>query len=206
MKLGNSNGNNKGKRYFVRGRDDLDIDQVYAEEAERFAQWFAQNMGATRRQLVGKGCYDGEVLSETYLRIYEIILYTGRHIVDYASYFHRAYFTNSIQLASKENRYLDLFDNYDVEEDNDADYWEEVEAVNQSLNADIMDYVYHKYELHEFELFKMYVSLKPAITYQQLADMTNGKYSTVRKMIAGVIKDVKTNPSFACRRRQVASA
>lgn len=205
MKLGNSNGNNKGKKYFVRGRDDQNLDMLYAEHAERFATWFAHNMLATRMQLLNRAVYDDDVLSETYLRIYEIILYTGRQIKDYASYFHRAYFTNFIQLATKENRYIELFANYDVEEDEDSVYFEEIEAANRRLEGDIMSYVYDKYSLNEFEIFKMYINLKPAIGYHQLAELTNLKYNVIQSIISSIMRDVKNHPLFVYQRKRVAS-
>lgn len=206
MKLGNSNGNNKGKKYFVRGRDDQDLDMVYAEKAEKFAKWFSKNMMAAKVQLLGKGNYDDDAFNETYLRIYEIILFTGREIRDYASYFHRAYFTNVIQDATKGNRYCELYPNYDTVEEDDVDFFEEIEAKNKMLGDDIMSYVYDRYAIQEFEIFKMYINLKPAVNYHALARMTDSKYHVIQRMISKIIQDVKENQHFVMRRRDVVGA
>lgn len=201
MKLGNSNGNNKGKKYFVRGRDDQNLDFVYAEKAERFTQWFAKNMMAAKVQLLNKDTYDDDTFNDTYLRMYEIVLYTGRDIRDYASYFHRAYFTNLIQGAVSANKYCELYANYDVEEDDTCDLFEEIDARNRALGEDIMAYVYERYDIQEFEIFKMYVNLKPAINYHALAKMTNNKYYFIQRLISKIVQDIKDNPHFATRRR-----
>lgn len=206
MKLGNSNGNNRGKRYFVRGRDDQNLDRVYAEEADRFARWFSDNYHSVRQQLLNKEGYDDDTFSETYLRIYEIILFTGRDIKDYASYFHRAYYTNYIQGLTRENRYCELFPNYDVEDESTTAYEAEVDAKRISLQTDVMDYVLENYDLREFEIFKMYVSLKPAINYHALAKMTDLKYHVIQRMISRISQDVKTHALFSLRRRELLCA
>lgn len=206
MRLGNSNGNNRGKKYFMRGRDDQNLDVVYAEKAEAFAAWFVQNRMAAKMQLVDRGVYDDDTFSETYLRMYEIIMFTGREVRDYASYFHRAYFTNFIQLAAKGNRYCELFGNYDREEDNEGEYFEEIEAKNRMLSDDIMNYVYDRYDIREFEIFKMYVNLKPAVNYTLLAQMTNSKYHVIQRIIFKIMKDVCSQSEFVTRRRYVAVA
>lgn len=206
MRLGNSNGNNKGKRYFVRGRDDQNMDVVYAEKADDFARWFAQNHEATKRQLIGKEGYDDDTFNETYLRIYEIILFTGRHIKDYASYFHRAYYTNFIQGLSQQTRYCELFPNYDIEDEPHGSLMEEIEEKNRNLSNDVMEYVYRNYDLRDFEIFKMYVNLKPAVNYHALSRMTNLKYHVIQRMISNIILDIKTNPFFSVRRRELVGA
>lgn len=206
MKLGNSNGNNKGKRYFVRGRDDQNLDLVYAEKAELFTAWFAKNMMAAKVQLLNKGTYDDDTFNDTYLRMYEIVLYTGREIRDYASYFHRAYFTNLIQGSMSENKYCELYANYDVEEDENSDFFEEVDLKNRMLSDDIMTYVYDRYDIQEFEIFKMYMNLKPAINYHALAKMTNKKYHVIQRLISKIVQDVKENTHFVVRRRHLVGA
>lgn len=205
MRLGNSNGNNRGKRYFVRGRDDQHLDMLYAEEADRFARWFALHHQAAKRQLIGKEGYDDDTFNDTYLRIYEIILFTGRQIKDYASYFHRAYYTNYIQGLTKENRYCELFTNCDVEVE-EADVEAELDEKRIRLEADVMDYVLQHYDLREFEIFKMYVNLKPAVNYHALARMTNLKYHVIQRMISRITQDVKTNSIFSLRRRELVGA
>lgn len=206
MRLGNSNGNNRGKRYFVRGRDDQNMDVVYAEQAEQFAEWFTHNCRAARQQLLNKEGYDDDTFNETYLRIYEIILFTGRQIKDYASYFHRAYYTNYIQGLTKENRYCELFPNYDTM---DEESWEEEAEADEKrsrLQADVMNYVLENYDLREFEIFKMYVNLKPAVNYHSLARMTDLKYHVIQRMISRITQDVKSNSVFLMRRRELLGA
>ena len=217
MRLGNSNGNNKGKKYFIRGRDDVNPKKLYAEAANDFAQWFAQNYKRLKRDVRGTNKADEDTFSETYLRIHELILYTGRQIRDYKAFFHRAYYTNLVQRATFEQRYCNFYDYADVEqstgqmahqsphlakpEDDEHICLEEMEGQIRGLQDDIMDYVYSNYDLRDFEIFKMYMNLKPAINYHALSRMTGLKYHRIQSTVSTIITDVKTHQDFHQRRK-----
>lgn len=217
MKLGNSNGNNRGKKYFIRGRDDVNPQKLYTEAAADFARWFEANHARLKRDVRGTNRVDEDAFNETYLRIHELILYTGKQIRDYKAFFHRAYYTNFVQRSMHEQRYCSFFDHVDVEqssgqiahhgipkirpdEDNEL-YFEELDAQIRGLQDDIMDYVHNKYRQQEFEIFKMYMHLKPAINYHALARITGLKYHRIQSMVSAIVTDLKGHEEF-CRRRK----
>lgn len=219
MKLGNSNGNNRGKKYFIRGRDDINPEKLYIKEAQDFARWFEQNYRILRRDVRGVGKVDDDAFNETFVRIHDLIFYTGRKIRDYKAFFHRAYYTNYIQQAVSEQRYCNFYDHVEVEdrsgelsggeaqkmtlaEEND-EYFEELEGALKALQDDIMDYVYQNYELRQFEIFKMYMNLKPAINYHALSRMTGLKYHRIQSTVSTIVMDVKTHHEFHRRRQEM---
>lgn len=220
MRLGNSNGNNRGKKYFIRGRDDVNPKKLYTEEANAFADWFGANYDRLKRDVRGANEADEDTFSETYLRIYELIMYTGREIRDYKAFFHRAYYTNFVQRATQEQRYCNFFEHVEVEsssgqmahhgvptkaqlEEDDQQCVNEMERNITQLEGDIMEYVYGKYDLRDFEIFKMYMNLKPAINYHALSKMTGLKYHRIQTMISKIVVDVKSHEDFATRRKRL---
>lgn len=220
MKLGNSNGNNRGKRYFIKGRDDVNPEKLYAEEANQFSTWFGANYKRLRRDVRGSSPVNDDVFNDTFLRIYELILYTGRKVRDYKAFFHRAYFTNLVQASTKENRYCNFNDYIDsdggatqrmenvatgkqmlVDESYDVEL--ELEERQQRLKDDIMGYVYQKYKQQDFEIFKMYMELKPAINYHALSKITGQKYHNIQRTVSTIVMDVKQHNEFHHRRREL---
>lgn len=202
MILGNSFGKNKGKKYFIRERDMDSIDYLYAGLAEDFNQWFERGQQSVVSQLKGKRVYDPDTFNDTYLKIYDIILFSGLKVQDYKSYFIRSYFTNCINGSVKENRYCDLHPNYDVS-DTDSSQLVELDQQQKKLEDDILSYVYANYDLREFELFKMYVSLKPAVNYDSLAAITHVKAYSIQRIVSKIKKDLQDNADFVRRWKEV---
>jgi len=202
MILGNSFGKNKGKKYFIRERDMDSIDCLYAEIAEDFSRWFEHDHNSVVLQLKGKRVYDTDIFNDTYLKIYETILFAGLEVKDYKSYFIRSYFTNCINSSMKENRYCDLLPNYD-HSDADASELLELDRLQKKLENDILNYVYLSYTLREFELFKMYVSLKPAVNYASLSEITQVKAYSIQRIVSKIKKDLQDNAEFVRRWKEV---
>lgn len=202
MQLGNSNGKNAGKKYFIRSKVTDKPKEINKRKAALFNIWFEENYTSLVNELIDKNIYDCDTLNETYLRIYEIILYTGLEMQNTRSYFIRAYFTNNIQESMKENRYRDLPQGYDCA-DLPADYSAELEYMQRKLEEDIFSYVYQRYTIREFELFKMYMYLKPAVNYAVLADITNMKAHQIQFVVSKIKKDLCAHREFAKRRREV---
>ncbi|GAB6007473.1 hypothetical protein [Dysgonomonas reticulitermitis] len=202
MILGNSFGKNKGKKYFMRERDMDSVDCLYAEMAEDFNRWFDRDHKSVERQLIGKRVYDVDILNDTYLKIYDIVLFSGLKIKDYKSYFIRSYFTNCINGSMKENRYCELQPNFD-RSDMDVEHLVELDRQQKQLEDDIFSYVYANYNLREFELFKMYVSLKPAVNYDSLAEITQVKAYSIQRIVSKIKKDIQENPGFFRRWKEV---
>lgn len=204
MKLGNNNGQNKGKIYFLR----RDMETIVPTEAnrkaaEKFSQWFVETHDAIRNFLIMKMSFEEDVFSNTYLRIYEKILFTGAKIKDYRAYFHRSYYTNYIQDRMHERRYADPMI-YDNRSDTDYDY-EALERRQIILETDVFDYVYERYKVKEFELFKMYISLKPAINYNTLSEITGLKTHAIQHIISKILMDIRNNKELMHRYRTLAA-
>lgn len=202
MKLGNSNGNNTGKKYFMRRRADQKEPTIEnREKAMEFNKWFEKNHQQEANFLISKCNYDEDVFNTTYLRISEKILYTGANIQDYKSYFHRSYYTNYIQDKVKENRYgpLPTYDCYEAHHSNPY----ETERNQMKLENDVFDYVYFNYTLREFELFKMYISLKPAINYHTLSDITHVPAHQIQRIVSKILVDIRGNKKLVDQYREV---
>lgn len=203
MKLGNSNGNNRGKKYFMRNSEMLtEIPPQNKEKFEKFAQWFESANNKLVNFLKYKACFDEDVYYYTFLRMSEKILYTGLEIKDNKAYFHRAYYTNYVQSREQGNRFCSLgaYDQVDARPHNAV----ERENKQITLEEDIFTYVYNQYELKEFELFKMYINLKPAINYQKLSDITTLPVHVIQRTISKILKDIRSNKKFVMRYREIA--
>lgn len=198
MRLGNSNGNNKGKKYI---RKD-EIDKVFALQAENFNRWMAKEYSSIVLFLKDKEAYDQDVFSETYEKVYEQILFASIKGNEFRKYFQRAYYTNLINSKVKNNRFCELLPIHE-RDDVDNEYFDELEAKRNKLESDILDYVYSSYSLRDFELFKMYMSLKPAVNYATLSKMTGVKTHNIQRIICKIKKDVKFNKEFSKRRKEV---
>lgn len=199
MKLGNSGANNKGKKY-IKIKPGAIATPENQEKADLFKVWFGDLYSRLQTELINKDTYDEDILNDTFLRIYDKIRFGGLDIADYKAYFHRAFFTNFMQATINEskglNTSLDGFDKIDNTE-NDA----ELILYKMNLEADIFDYVYQKYPLLEFELFKMYMRLKPAINYAELSSITSISVSRISEIISKIRKDVMKQHEFFMRRQ-----
>lgn len=202
MRLGNSLGNNRGKKYLR--KDEIDI--VFATKADHFNEWFDKNYNSLVSFMQSKGFYDEDVFHETYLNIYEKILFSGIEGVDYKPYFMRAIYTNYINTKSsnseREYRFAELLPNYD-RSDEDNDSFNEIEEKSKELVSDCFNYVYSGHDVRDFELFKMYMNLKPAIRYSTLAEITNLKAHNIQRTISKIKKDIRDNKEFANRRKEI---
>lgn len=198
MRLGNSFGNNKGKKYLRKN----DIDIVFAVKAEEFNKWMSQKYNSVVCFLKEKNIFDGDVFNDTYEKTYDKILYSDIVGNDYRGYFQRAYYTNYINSKAQNNRLVELLphhEKYNI----DTDYFDDIEKKQFKLKADIMDYVYSNYDLREYEIFKMYVNLKPAVNYKTLADIVGLKYHHIQSIIAKIKIDIQNNKDFLKRRKEI---
>ena len=204
MKLGNSNGNNTGKKYFLR-RNCIGIQPTdkNRDKADVFGEWFVKNTNILVNFLKLKLCFDQDVFNTTFLRMYEKILFTGMDVKDYKAYFHRSYYTNYIQDRSHENRYGNPLP-YDNRIDSACNA-KEMEKLQIMLENDIFDYVYKNYSVQEFELFKMYITLKPAVNYHTLAEITKIKAYTIQRIVSKITRDIRSQKHFVERYYEVAA-
>lgn len=199
MKLGNSGANNKGKKY-IKIKPGAVATPENQAKADTFKEWFGKLYSRLQTELINKDTYDEDILNDTFLRIYDKIRFGGLDIADYKAYFHRAFFTNFMQDTIIRTKGLTTsIDNYDKIEEFDNE--EEIFLYKVELENDIFDYVYSKYPIHEFEIFKMYVRLKPAINYAQLAKITSLSQSKICDIIIKIRKDIGKQQDFRIRRR-----
>lgn len=202
MRLGNSAGKNAGKKYFIRSKVSGKPTETNRAKADVFKLWFETNYSSLVNELRNKNIYDDDMLSETFLRIYENVLYTGLEMENVRSYFIRSFFTNSIQESIKSSRYSPLPVHYD-KADLPFGHSVELERRRRELEQDIFDYVYKRYNIREFELFKMYMYLKPAINYTVLADITKLKVHQIQFVVSKIKKDLCRHENFSQRSREL---
>ncbi len=197
MILGNSKGQNKGKKYFKEKSKNKNL--CFPEKTKKFDDWFIANIRPLKVQLFGKYYHptNEDIFNDTYLRIHELVYFTGFNIADYKSYFCRAFYTNHIQELMKTNRYTEidfaesLGDDLQIESEE-----KEVENKFRQLEDDVFDYVYQHFDIREFEIFKMYMRLKiqgKNMTYELLADIIrNEEYKVhhIQAIISKIKKDV----------------
>lgn len=198
MLLFDTKKSNKGKTYARKA----DIDAVFAEKAEEFNSWFKSNSKELVSYLTGKNYYDCDSFNEAYLKIYDLILFSGIEIGNYKAYYLRSYFTLLQDVKVYQNRFCELLPNAD-KADLETDYIYQLEAEIRCLENDIFQYIYSKYDLQDFELFKMYVSLKPAVNYVTLAKITGVKSHNIQRIISKIKKDIRSNKEFTKRRKEL---
>lgn len=198
MKLGNTAGKNKGKKYLkITGNEVVTAENQ--GKADHFKYWFGEKYMQLKRELTQKNTVDDDVMNETFIRIHDKILYGGLVIKDYKAYFHRAFFTNYMQLVIEVSKgFLSSIDGYDTADDSDSDL--AMIATKVRLENDVFDYVSEKYSSRDFELFKMYVSLKPSINYAQMSEMTGLSQSRISESVSKIRKDVRAQKIFLDRR------
>lgn len=198
MKLGNTAGKNKGKKYLkIKGNEVITAENQ--AKADHFKYWFGEKYAKLRVELIQKNTLDEDVMNETFLRIHDKILFGGLVIKDYKAYFHRAFFTNYMQVIIDLSKgILSSIDGVDTTDDAEDDA--PMIATKVRLENDIFDYVYNKYSVRDFELFKMYVTLKPAINYEILSNMTNISQSRISETISKIRRDIRNNKVFLHRR------
>ena len=201
MRLGNTAGKNKGKKYLkITGKEKITAENQ--AKADHFKHWFGENYMRLRRELIQKETLDEDILCETFLRIYDKIVFGGLVILNYKAYFHRAFFTNFMQETINLSKgILSSIDGYDSIDDSDCD--SELIRTKVQLESDILEYVYKKYPVCDFELFKIYVSLKPAINYSKLSEITSLSQSRISETIFKIRRDICNDNVFISRRQSV---
>lgn len=199
MKLGNSGANNKGKKY-IKIKEGAVSTPEYETKADAFKEWFGASYTRLKNELINKDTYDEDVMNETFLKIYDKIRFGGLEIADYKAYFHRAFFTNFMQFIIKESQgTISTLENQDMIDESEDD--EDLISCKLQLENDIFDYVYAQYPVYEFELFKMYIRLKPAIVYADLSEITHLSQSRISEIISKIRRDICQQKNFTERRK-----
>ena len=218
MILGNSKKQNTGKKYITKNT----IKEVTPEnqiKADDFKEWFGNQYNLLVAEQKRKQTLNEDVLIDTFFKLYHKQQQQG-NIENYKSYFSRAYFTNYFQNNIKEEKkkqnhiylnlidkeYEDSFNTLDIIpiEDND-DKERELEKLNKTdeLLTETFQYITDKYSMQQFELFRMYMFLKPHISYKKLSDITNLSIKYISQTISTIKKDIQENQELISKRKRL---
>ena len=218
MILGNSLKQNTGKKYITKNttKEVTPENQIKADECK---DWFGDNYNLLVEEQRRKQTLNEDILIDTFFKLYHKQQQQG-NIEDYKSYFCRAYFTNYFQNNIKEEKkkqnhiylnlidkeYEDSFNTLDIIpiEDND-DKERELEILNKTdeLLNETFQYITEKYTIQQFELFRMYMFLKPHISYKKLSDITNLSIKYISQTISTIKKDIQDNQELITKRKKL---
>ncbi len=218
MILGNSLKQNTGKKYITKNTT-KPITPENQIKADEFKDWFGDNYNLLVEEQRRKQTLNEDILIDTFFKLYNKQQQSG-DIEDYKSYFSRAYFTNYFQNNIKEEKkkqnhiylnlidkeYEDSFNTLDIIpiEDND-DKERELEILNKTdeLLSETFQYITDKYSMQQFELFRMYMFLKPHISYKKLSDITNLSIKYISQTISSIKKDIQDNQELITKRKKI---
>lgn len=206
MILGNSLKQNTGKKYITKNTT-KPITPENLIKADEFKDWFGDNYNLLVEEQRRKQTLNEDILIDTFFKLYHKQQQQG-NIEDYKSYFCRAYFTNYFQNNIKEEKkkqnhiYLNLIDK--EYEDND-DKERELEILNKTdeLLSETFQYITDKYSMQQFELFRMYMFLKPHTSYKKLSDITNLSIKYISQTISTIKKDIQDNQELISKRKKL---
>lgn len=218
MILGNSLKQNTGKKYITKNT----IKPITPEnqlKADEFKEWFGLNYNLLVEEQKRKQTLNEDILIDTFFKLYHKQQQQG-NIEDYKSYFCRAYFTNYFQNNIKEEKkkqnhiylnlidkeYEDSFNTLDVipiEDNEDKERTIEIQNNTDKLLTETFQYITNKYSMQEFELFRMYMFLKPHISYKKLSDITNLSIKYISQTISTIKKDIQDNQELISKRKKL---
>lgn len=218
MILGNSLKQNKGKKYITKNTT-KEVTPENQLKADEFKNWFGENYNLLTEEQRRKQTLDEDILIDTFFKLYHKQQQQG-NIEDYKSYFCRAYFTNYFQNNIKEEKkkqnhiylnlidkeYEDSFNTLDVlplEDNEDRERTIEKQTNTDKLLTDTFQYITDKYSMQQFELFRMYMFLKPHISYKKLSDITNLSIKYISQTISTIKKDIQDNQELISKRKRL---
>lgn len=218
MILGNSLKQNTGKKYVTKNTQ-KEVTPENQLKADSFKNWFGDNYNLLVEEQTRKQTLNEDILIDTFFKLYHKQQQTG-DIEDYKSYFSRAYFTNYFQNNIKEEKkkqnhiYLNLIDkeyedNFNtldilpIEDAEDKEQAIEIQNKTDELLTDTFQYITDKYTIQQFELFRMYMFLKPHISYKKLSDITNLSIKYISQTISTIKKDIQTNQELIAKRKKL---
>ncbi len=205
MKLGNTGGKNKGKKYLrITGLETITPEN--RQKAESFKEWFGSMYSKLQIELINKDTYNEDVLNDTFLRIYDKILFGGLEIIDNKSYFHRAFFTNFMQSVINESKkneniisdyeYVDLVD--------DAIEIEESIKAEDNLYREVLKHVVSNFGTDALELILAYMSIKAEKkNIKTLANLMDVKEHILAHQIRTIKKSVQENTELSNKRKSM---
>lgn len=166
LRLGNSGKGNTGKKYLNHNNlPDIEFTDEDLKRIEKYNSWYTNNKERIITMVTARGAFDEDIFQLTYTRTYNNVAYGKLDILDYASYFCRAYFTNFVLNKQKENRYTELkySNNYLNNEDNSIETvcTEVSQLLKELLIVDIREAIEDKYVKNDkFRVINLYYDCK----------------------------------------------
>lgn len=203
MRLGNLAGQNKGKKYLkITGNETITVENQ--AKANRFAQWFSKNYEQLQRELVAKKTINEDQMNETYLRIYDKILYGGLEISDYKAYFHRAFFTNYVQNSMKQTETERMFvpDDKAVELIDDDEDEEEENLARRELYGEVVEFIKECYTSDIYDVFFTYLRIGER-SYEPVCIETGLSRDEVIRIINIIRKRIRNNKTLVKKRKSM---
>lgn len=218
MILGNSLKQNKGKKYITKNTT-KEVTPENQLKADEFKEWFGNQYNLLVAEQQRKQTLNEDILIDTFFKLYHKQQQSG-DIEDYKSYFSRAYFTNYFQNNIKEENkkqnhiylnlidkeYEDSFNTLDIlpiEDTEDKEHELEILNKTDELLTETFQYITDKYTIQQFELFRMYMFLKPHISYKKLSDITNLSIKYISQTISAIKKDIQENQELITKRKRL---
>lgn len=191
MTLGNTNGNNKGKKYLkIRGGEIITPENQI--KYDKYSSWFESNYQKIRLNVSISSTYNDDIFNETFVNISNKILYGGLEISDYQSYFSRAYFTNHIQFESRVCDTVSIsatHDQLEIMSDNRQD--------GSDMLGVVMTYVERKYTQTQYKIFYTYFTqMGDKTTFRSLARELNVSTFFIHTTIKHILKDIRHNTNL----------
>ena len=210
-----SNHNNRDTNYLTDKQKQINIENnnLYQDKADEFKKWFKESYNKIVKDLKRLNVFNEEVLNDTYIKLYELQLHKGT-IQQYQYYFIRSYYTNYFQDERKRDKHIaqhhqlnsltedkkvhkptTLSDKNQILDDSfqELEEQKEITKKQKEIMKNIFDYVYNKFDLIPFELFKIYMSCRPLISYKVLSRITGINQSKISNYIKEIKKDIAEN-------------
>ena len=90
-----------------------------------------------------------------------------------------------------------------LEDNEDREQIIEIQNNTDKLLTDTFQYITNKYSMQQFELFRMYMFLKPHISYKKLSDITNLSIKFISQTISTIKKDIQDNQELISKRKKL---
>lgn len=164
--------------------------------AKAFMRWFSLRFERLRSEWLYAGKYDDEVATETALYIYDCIALKGLVIKGkYKWYFLRSYHMRLLAEqkkraeAQRRTVYLDDPEVFIDVPASDFDY-EYFEALVDTINSEMLDYVRAKYSPLDASLFEIYIALQPDMSYKRMGKMLGYSPNKIWPVIGAIRRDL----------------
>lgn len=166
--------------------------------AKAFMRWFSLRFDRLRKEWLYAGKFDDQVATDTALYIYECIALKGLIIKGkYKYYFLRAYHMRLLaerkKRAEHESRHVWLDDpevavgHYLAASEFDYEYFE---ALVDSINSEMLEYVRNNYPPLDASLFEIYIALQPDMSYKRMGKMLGYPPHKIWPAIGAIRRDL----------------